>query len=86
MRKFILGLGMGLILTACASFDYNVFVLRYKEGKLNSKDPKNDLPISICDDTPQSKANCYVLLRADYIQVRSDFIEMQRRLKACEKR
>ena len=85
MRKFILGLGLGLVLVSCASFNYTVYVLKYREGKLNAKDPKNDLPISICDDTPQSKANCYVMLRADYMQIRADYIELQRRLKACEK-
>lgn len=86
LKGFALGLGLGLVLLSCASFKYNVYVLRYREGKLNHKKPEKDLPISVCDDTPQSKANCYVMLRGDYQLLRADYIDMERRLEACEKR
>lgn len=85
LKPFALGLGLGLVLVSCASFKYNVYVLKYREGKLNGKTEAKDLPISVCDDTPNSKANCYVMLRADYLLMRSDWIEMDKRLKACEK-
>lgn len=85
MKKFLFGVSLGLVITACASFNYTVYVLKYREGRLNAKDPSKDLPISVCDDTPNSKANCYVMLRSDYALLRSDYIEMQKRLKACEK-
>lgn len=86
MKHFLLGLLMGLSVLSCATRSYQVYNLRYRQGRLNDlKDSSKDLPISVCDDTIQSKANCYVLLRADYIKFRSDFIEIQQQLAACQK-
>lgn len=85
MRNFILGLFLGLATISCASVQYKVYVLRYREGKLNARDPKDDLPISACDDTALSKANCYVITRSEYQKLLRDMAEKERRLIACEK-
>lgn len=84
MNKFMLGLGLGLVLVSCGSTGYTYYVLKYREGKLNARNPKDDLPISICDDTARSKANCYVILRDEKIKIERDIIELRERLKACE--
>ena len=87
MRAFIVGLFLGLTLTACATFPYKYYVLRYREGRLNghASDGSQDLPISICDDTAASKANCFVMLRGDFIQLQKDMDAQKRELDACEK-
>lgn len=74
-------------LISCASTElqYRYFVLRSKEQKLNAKDPKDDLPLSICDDTPESKAQCYVIRRDEFSKILRDLAEKDQRLKACEK-
>lgn len=84
---FATGLFLGLTLVACASFPYKHFVLHYRQGILSGPDPKGkqDLPISVCDDTIQSKANCYVMLRADFIQLEKDMDAQKRELDACQK-
>ncbi len=67
---------IGMLGLSCAHRPkYPIYVLRYKEGKLNAHNPKDDLPISVCDDTAQSKANCYIILRGDYIRLMRDFTE-----------
>lgn len=86
MKNFIIGLFVGLACISCATVQYQVFVLKYREGMLYAHDQKNDLPISVCDDTPQSKANCYVVLRSEYQKMIRDMTEKDRRLKECEKR
>jgi hypothetical protein len=86
VKHFILGLSLGLALVACASREYKVYVLSTKDQTLRGPELRDDLPISVCDETPQSKANCYVMLRAEYIKLRNDLIEYKRRLQACEKR
>lgn len=83
--SFIAGLSLGLLVVACASRSYPVYVLRYREGRLNAHESKNDLPISVCDDTAQSRANCYVMLRSDYIKLSSDLIEIKNQLASCQK-
>lgn len=66
-------------LSACVShLQYPIYVLNVKEQKLYAHDSKNDLPISVCEETPQSKANCYVILRGDYIRLRRDLAEKQK--------
>lgn len=86
MRNIALGILVSLLFVSCTSRSYNYYVLRYREGRLNAHDPKDDLPISVCDDTVQSKANCYVVLRAEYIKIQSDLIEYRRQLAACQKK
>lgn len=77
---------LAVVLEGCATLPvYPVRVLHTKEHMLYAHDPKDDLPESVCDDTPQSKANCYVLLRADYIRWARDFAEKDANLKACQK-
>lgn len=68
---------IGLAGHSCTStkLNYPVYVLRVKENKLNAHDPKDDLPLSVCEDTPQSMANCYVILRGDYIRLRRDLAD-----------
>lgn len=56
------------------SIDYRVYVLNLKEQKLWANDSKDDLPISVCNDTLQSKANCYIFLREEYIKLRRDLV------------
>lgn len=85
MRGFILGLFLGLTLVACASFPYRHYVLHYRQGVLSAHDPKDDLPISVCDDTIRSKANCWVMLEADFTQLQKDMIEQKKELDACQK-
>lgn len=65
---------LGGLSSACSTLkvNYPVYVLRVKEGKLNAHEEKDDLPLSVCDDTAQSKANCYVILRGDYIRLMRD--------------
>jgi hypothetical protein len=85
VRNFLIGLFLGFTVISCASVQYTVYVLRFREGKLNARVAKDDLPISVCDDTAQSKANCYVILRSEYQKLLRDMAEKDRLLSACQR-
>lgn len=87
MRKLLVSLGLLVSVVACAMRTYPYYILRYRQGTLNHPtDGSKSLPISECDDTALSRANCYVMLRADFIKLNSDLIEAQRQLAACQKK
>ena len=77
-------------LASCSSFDptpppeYQVYILRVKENKLNAKTELGDLPLTVCADTSDSKANCYVFLKKEYQKLMHDLVERDIKLKACE--
>lgn len=86
MKNFLIGLFIGLACVSCASVQYKVYVLKYRQGMLFAHLPKDDLPISVCDDTAQSKAMCYVVLKDEYAKMLRDAAEKDRLLQACEKK
>ena len=86
MRNFIIGLALGLVVVACGTTKYKYYVLKAREGKLNCKTEAEDLPISACDDTPQSKAVCFVVFRDEKMKMERDLVELRRRLQDAERR
>lgn len=75
LSLILLGALSGCATRSPQSFDYTVYVLRLDEQKLNAKDASGDLPISVCTDTPKSKANCYIFLKDEYIRLRKDLVD-----------
>ena len=98
-RAFALGVLAGLGLAGCAAmrFPYHWYGLQpfSYEGTLLGPAPKDDLPFAVCapDPTPSpgpsaspvpSHGKC-VILKADvFIQLRTDFLELEQRLNDCE--
>jgi len=85
-KKKILFLSL-LVLTSCAaSFPYRWYGLDCQEcaGTLLAKDKKDDLPLSTCLPDADGKGTCAVLTFTEMDRLRSDYMEMQERLKACD--
>lgn len=84
MTKLFIMLMLAVGLSSCTTLSYHPYVLRLKDQKLNAHEAKDDLPLSICDDTVDSKANCYVFRRVDYENLMRDLAEKTEELKACQ--
>lgn len=86
MRKQqIFTLAIFLVLLGCAAtWPYPEYVLDREGGMLRAHDPKDDLPLKVCDPNEISKANCYVILRETYRALRKDYNDVKTRLEACE--
>ena len=78
----------GMILLAligcAATWPYPERVLSVQEGLLKGPEPKDDLPLSVCDPDEVSQAQCYVMLREEYRAMRKDYNNLKVRLKELE--
>lgn len=90
MRKsFILGAVSCLILIGCisAQFNYNWFypeLLSY-DGKLLGKRPSEDLDAKICAKDVNGNHGCVVMLKHEFQDLYSDYLDTKNRLIRCER-
>jgi hypothetical protein len=86
MRALLTGMGLGLVLMACASFSYKYYALDYQHAMLLGKTPADDLPLSVCQGDAQSATKCMVLTIDEFYRVKSDLEKCQSDLISCQKR
>jgi hypothetical protein len=83
---------VGFILAGCVSASYATYNLSfpsdgcYKDGKLLAHDPKNDLPLTVCQPDASSQMKCTVLQTTVYEQEQIDESNCQQDLIACQKK
>ncbi len=81
---------LAALVSACATFDatpppeYTVYILNLKDKKLMGKSESTDLQLTTCEDSLESKAQCFVFLKKDYEKLMKDFVERDIKVKACE--
>lgn len=54
-------------------------------GWLRGPNPENDVALELCKPDIHAKGKCYVIFAEDYHRLRTEYLDMQERLKACEK-
>jgi hypothetical protein len=90
MKNLILGLIIGIIVTACAGlpkFNYKYYALDaadYK-GTLVGAKPKDDLDFSECKPTEKDKQPCVVMKREVFFQLKGDHIQGMDELIQCQR-
>ncbi len=81
--RYIIGMSIGiLVMVACGSAPFSVteYILDVKDQALRASKPKYDKPISFCDEHI-----CYVYENEDIKKIKKYVIEIETRLKSCEK-
>lgn len=79
-----------LLATACgaaASYPYRYYVLQANsyQGKLLADKPENDLALAVCAPEAGKQGKCMVMLKDAYLQLKSDYLDLQNRLAACQR-
>lgn len=89
-RPFSIGFLFGLaFLIACnATFPYRWYGLDCGdcEGKLLGPKPKDDLSLVECRADAEGRGKCGVFKFTELDRLMSDYIDLQKRLEACESR
>jgi hypothetical protein len=86
MRALLQGIGLGLVLMACASFSYRYYALDYQHAMLLGPTPADDLPLSVCQGTAAAPNQCIVEKIDIFYQMKSDFQKCQNDLITCQKK
>lgn len=81
---FVIGLSIGLTLSACASFTYRHYVLNLEDGTLQGPNPSDDLPISVCARTPEGY-RCITMKIEEFYRLKINYEKMQMRLEELER-
>lgn len=70
--------------SCAAAFPYKYYGIIPSTSTLLAKDPKYDLPLSLCEPDDQIKGKCVVLFVEDFERLLTDYAAMKERLKQCE--
>lgn len=94
MMRSLFTLCLGVMLGACVTGhgsqpipelkNYPHYVLEPNSGMLLGKEPKDDLPVSVCAADATSKAKCDVMMHDVFTQLLKDMADYRERLIACE--
>ena len=76
--------------TACgavASYPYRYYVLQASsyQGKLLGAKPENDLSLTVCAPEAGKQGKCLVMLKDQYLQLKADYLDLQTKLKDCQR-
>ncbi len=82
---------IGFLLAGCVSASYAHYNLQiadgcYHDGKLLAHDPRDDLPLSVCQPDAANKMKCVTLLSAVYQRQLMDQSNCEHDLAECQKR
>lgn len=88
------GFAFGVLVAACASveFPYRDYGLIPSRDLLLGPEAEDDLSLSKeCEPDPDGpgarvKGKCHVFKSAEYLRLKQDYIELRKRLEACEVR
>lgn len=84
-KSFVLGVCLGLFIAGCAATSqYTYYVIDPVHAKLLGHEPKDDLPLAVCEPTDQNKAPCVGLKIEEYTKILQDMADLKDRLIACE--
>ena len=76
---------MLVALGSCASsFPHKWYGIDPARGLLLGKTEAEDLPLTRCQGDEVQKGKCAVMLIDDFDRMRTDYVTMKERLKACE--
>lgn len=71
-------------LSSCASvFPYKWYGIDVETQRLLAKEPKDDLPLTVCRQDDVSKGKCVVMFTEEFDRLASDYAEKTERLKRC---
>lgn len=87
-QTVIPGLLLLAIIGCGATFSYRHYGLdaRSYDGSLLGPDPKQDLPLKVCEPDAVSTGKCMVMLAAEFYRLKADYLDMANRLIACERK
>jgi len=69
---------------SCASvFPYKWYGIDVDKQMLLGKEPKDDLPLTVCKADDQVKGKCVVMKVEDFDRLMSDYADKSERLKKC---
>lgn len=79
-----------MLATACgaaASFPFRYYVLKADrwEGTLMGAKPQDDLPLTVCAPETGKQGKCLVMLKDAYLKLKADYLDLQTKLKDCQK-
>lgn len=78
-------IAMTAIGSSCAAaFPYKYYGIVPSTNTLLGKEPKYDLPLSLCEPDDQLKGKCVVLFTEDFERLVTDHVSLKERLKQCE--
>lgn len=84
-KGFAIAIFMLTTLGSCAAaFPYKFYGIVPSTSTLLGPDPKQDLPLSLCEPDDEAKGKCVVLFREEFERLMSDYISTKERLKQCE--
>jgi len=86
IKPMIAGIALTAAAMSCASsFPYKYYGIWPSRDTLLAADPKNDLPLNLCEPDDSVKGKCVVLFVDQFDRLLADYISMKERLSKCEK-
>lgn len=90
MKRFLWAISGALLVTACgagASFNYRYYILKPSsyDGRLVGDKPEHDLNLAVCAPESGKQAKCLVMLKDAFLQLKSDYLQLQQQLKECQR-
>jgi hypothetical protein len=70
--------------SCAAAFPYKFYGIVPSTSTLLGPDPKQDLPLSLCEPDDEAKGKCVVLFREEFERLMADYVSTKERLKQCE--
>lgn len=79
-------LGLGLFSCASIGFNYKWYGIDPLAGKLLAPTESGDLSLTLCQGDEVQKGKCAVMFIEEFDRMRSDYVQLKARLKACEEK
>lgn len=86
MKATSAALVLALSSCATASFDYKWYGIDPAAGKLLGPKEANDLPLTRCQGDEIQQGKCSVMFIEEFDRMRTDYIQLKVRLRACEEK
>jgi hypothetical protein len=88
-KHFIAGLGLGLLLAACAgaSFPYHYYGIDLSDSLLKGPTTQDDLSLSAtCMPTSGDASPCTGILTSEFLALKQDYINTKNELNSCQQK
>ena len=91
-RSFLLGFGSCLLMilgcaTAGISYRYyGISGVSFDQGKLLGPSEIDDIPLSKCAPSGESKTPCVVMFSDEFLAFKKDYLDLKQQLIDCQKR
>lgn len=89
-RLSFFALGVMIAVAGCgaaAQFNYRYYAVKADNysGKLLGPTEKEDLPFTVCKPSEGKAAPCIAMLKDAYLQLKSDYLNLQTQLADCQR-